>query len=271
MENLIRRADGSARCGACMQTFKVFDHLKNESGDSGGLLVNPQLAQSRGNAASRRNKAGAARIPSLLTREREDGRVEPVLLGADLASDGPRFTEHLQVDPIDMRPRDAGLAQRIATAVPSALAALFALVLGWLIYLQWFEVEAHDLPDNAVLQAAHRYACTLLRCGQASESTIVSRQLLVYSHPQRDNALLVETVIVNLGKRARPFPRLKLEFEDFDGAVVASRIFSPAEYLAGELAGKREIAAQTPVQIELEIVDPGAQAVNYRLDILPAN
>ncbi|MBT8139287.1 MAG: zinc-ribbon and DUF3426 domain-containing protein [Gammaproteobacteria bacterium] len=267
MENLFKSADGNARCGACMKTFKVFDHLKDYGNNAGGLLINPEIA---------RKKIASTEIqdPSLQStlaqRQRGDGRIEPVVLGADQAVDSAQYIDQLQPDPIDMQRRQPQLAGRIANLIPTTCGLVLALLMAGLMLLQWFEISAADLPDNKLLRGAHHYACQLVRCEAAGKQYIVARQLIVYSHPERDDALLVETVIVNLAKRAKPFPRLKLEFHNIDGEAVASRVFKPEDYLAGELAGKRDMPPQTPIQLELPIVDPGAHAVNYALDILPA-
>ena len=47
--------------------------------------------------------------------------------------------------------------------------------------------------------------------------------------------------------------------------LLASRRFKPGEYLGGELAGQAEMPPQTPIHISLDILDPGAKAVNYSL------
>lgn len=267
MENLFKSAEGNARCGACMQTFKVFDHLKDYGASAGGLLVNPELARARQAKLEQAKNSGN---PTHAERERADGRVEPVVLGDDLGIGNGALAANLDLDPIEMGASDTALQARMANWIPTLLGILMAAALAWLMWLQWFEVEAGDLPDNPLLQAAHKTACALVRCG-GNPGQIVSRQLVVYSHPDREEALLVETVIVNLDQRERDFPILKLQFQDLEGNTVASRSFEPAEYLSGELAGKRRMAPQTPVQLALEIVDPGAQAVNYSLELLPAH
>ena len=92
-----------------------------------------------------------------------------------------------------------------------------------------------------------------------------TRNIVVRIHPEVGNALVVDAVIINGADFAQPFPTLELTFKSMDGRLIASRRFQPAEYLAGELAGAQEMVPNTPVKIELEIEDPGAEAVNYFL------
>ena len=64
---------------------------------------------------------------------------------------------------------------------------------------------------------------------------------------------------------AQHFPDLELRFSSVSGALVAGRRFKPEEYLKGELKGAQTMPPSTPVQVSLEIADPGPDAVNYTL------
>ncbi|WP_095101828.1 DUF3426 domain-containing protein [Pseudomonas sp. Irchel 3A5] len=92
-----------------------------------------------------------------------------------------------------------------------------------------------------------------------------SSNLVVRSHPEFKGALVVDAIIYNRASFSQPFPLLELRFADTSGQLIASRRFKPAEYLSGEIAGKEEMPPQTPIHIALDILDPGAKAVNYSL------
>lgn len=92
-----------------------------------------------------------------------------------------------------------------------------------------------------------------------------SSNLVVRSHPEFKGALVVDAIIYNRAPFSQPFPLLELRFADTSGQLIASRRFKPAEYLSGEIAGKEEMPPQTPIHIALDILDPGAKAVNYSL------
>ncbi|MDR6711985.1 putative Zn finger-like uncharacterized protein [Pseudomonas hunanensis] len=94
---------------------------------------------------------------------------------------------------------------------------------------------------------------------------IKSSNLVVRSHPDFKGALIVDAIIYNRAPFAQPFPLLELRFADLNGQLIASRRFKPSEYLSGELAGRGEMPSQTPIHIALDILDPGAKAVNYSL------
>lgn len=96
-------------------------------------------------------------------------------------------------------------------------------------------------------------------------SLIKSSNLVVRSHPDFAGALTLDAMIYNRAPFAQPFPLLEVRFDDMQGNTMARRTFKPGEYLAGELAGTREMPSQIPIHISLDILDPGANAVNYSL------
>lgn len=110
--------------------------------------------------------------------------------------------------------------------------------------------------------------CPSLGCELPSKvdiSLIRSSNLVVRSHPEFSGALVVDAILYNRAPFAQPFPLLEMRFADLGGQLIASRRFKPSEYLAGELAGSSEMPPQTPIHISLDILDPGARAVNYSL------
>jgi predicted Zn finger-like uncharacterized protein len=110
--------------------------------------------------------------------------------------------------------------------------------------------------------------CPQIDCKVPSKvdiSLLKSSNLVVRSHPEFKGALVVDAIIYNRATFSQPFPLLELRFADTSGQLIASRRFKPAEYLSGEIAGKEEMPPQTPIHIALDILDPGAKAVNYSL------
>jgi predicted Zn finger-like uncharacterized protein len=110
--------------------------------------------------------------------------------------------------------------------------------------------------------------CPQIDCKVPSKVDITllkSSNLVVRSHPEFKGALVVDAIIYNRASFSQPFPLLELRFADTNGQLIASRRFKPGEYLSGEMAGKEEMPPQTPIHIALDILDPGAKAVNYSL------
>lgn len=111
--------------------------------------------------------------------------------------------------------------------------------------------------------------CPTIGCSLPSKvdiDQIKSSNLVVRSHPEFSGALVVDAILYNRAPFSQPFPLLEMRFADLNGQLIASRRFKPSEYLAGELAGQAEMPPQTPIHIALDILDPGARAVNYSLN-----
>lgn len=121
-------------------------------------------------------------------------------------------------------------------------------------------------------RSAYTLLCPMLNCKVPSlvdTSQISATNLVVRIHPQAENALMVDAIILNKAPFDQPFPDLKLAFSTVDDIPVTSRRFNPKEYLGGELAGMIHIPPNQPVHITLELVDPGPDAVNYHMSIAP--
>ena len=143
-----------------------------------------------------------------------------------------------------------------------------ALVLSLLLLGQFAWFNLHVLSLNPVLRGSYATMCQLLHCTLpplVNVQAIRSLELVIRSHPNHQDVLQVDTVIINEAGHTQPFPDLQLTFTDINGHVVANRTFTPPEYLAGELAGSLVMPKAQPVRLGLEIIDPGAKAVNYQL------
>ena len=114
----------------------------------------------------------------------------------------------------------------------------------------------------------YEFGCQWLTCElpvYSSIEAIRSDNLVVRSHPQRADALLVNVEFRNTADFPQPFPILILSFNTAANSIVALREFSPAEYLDPGLLPVSLMPVATPVQIRLELIDPGPDAVNYTL------
>lgn len=148
----------------------------------------------------------------------------------------------------------------------SSLSALALLLL--VAQVAWLQFDRLSRQDP--YRSYYQSACDLLGCTlpqRADTRQIRTYNLVVRDHPEEANALLVDAIILNNAGFTQPFPRLLLSFSDMDDNPVASREFTPEEYLRGELAGATMMPRNQPVHLSLEIADPGAHAVNYQLQI----
>lgn len=152
---------------------------------------------------------------------------------------------------------------------------------GWLWYpllligivalpLQYAYFHADILGQDPRWRPALEIVCMATRCTLAPLANldrIATTNLVVRSHPDQAGALRVDATLLNRATFAQPFPHLTLSFENLQGEVVASRSFAPHEYLGGELKGVAVMPIQQPVKLELDILDPGPEAVSYSLSV----
>lgn len=90
---------------------------------------------------------------------------------------------------------------------------------------------------------------------------LVSRDIRL--HPKVDNALLISATFINRASFKQAYPDITITLSDLSGAMVAQRQFKPAEYLGRLNSPFLLMSPGKPVQIALEVVDPGKDAVNF--------
>lgn len=146
-------------------------------------------------------------------------------------------------------------------------ALLVVILLGQFIY-QEFDM----LSENANTRPWLQRACNALGCQLpqiVDIGAVHSDNLLVRSHPEYSNALSVSMTVRNDAGYPQPFPTLNLKFSNVRNEAVAVRSFTPAEYLPEGVSEEMPMPANAPVQVSLEILDPGIEAVNYEVSFSP--
>lgn len=140
------------------------------------------------------------------------------------------------------------------------------LVLGIAGQFLWFNKDS--LSQDARLRPLLDGVCATLRCALpplVNIRAIRSDTLVVRSHGEIANALSVNFQFHNDAMFAQPFPGLTLRFLDTNDTLVAQRNFAPQEYLPEGVADLRFMPPSSPVQVSLDILDPGSRAINYEL------
>ena len=194
---------------------------------------------------------------STLTDELDDLAVPPTAMSSWRADAGDYIAHS------GNRGRRGDGGHRWLWAAASAVAAL--VLAGQLLYFNSLAVGR----DSPLWPLAATF-CNVAGCplqAAVDLNSIASSGLVVRSHPDFSGALLVNAVIVNRAGFPQPFPPLTLTFEDLQGRVLARRTFTPAEYLDGELSAADAMPDGQGVELSLAIVDPGRDAVSFRLQI----
>lgn len=141
-----------------------------------------------------------------------------------------------------------------------------SIVLMLVFILQAIYFSRHDLAKNPAYRPLLTQACEMLGCSINVAYDIDLIEIIgrdVRSHPSAKHALIAGTTLINNAKFSQPYPLLTLTFSDITGTKVAQRRFTPREYLKSGTNIRAGMTPDLPVQVELELVDPGKNAVNF--------
>lgn len=143
---------------------------------------------------------------------------------------------------------------------------LACLLLSAVLAAQFLWQRMPIYSRTADWRPVYEFACRIIACElpvYSEISALRSDNLVVRTHPSAANALTVSLSFRNTARFPQPFPVVILSFNSATNAIIALREFAPSEYLDAELRDLSMMPVMTPVQIEIEVIDPGADAVNY--------
>ena len=143
-------------------------------------------------------------------------------------------------------------------------------VLMMLVFLgQTIYFKHNELGQISSLRPWVEMFCKHASCELSLQVDIGQIELLgqdIRTHPKSKQALLVSATIINNASFTQPYPGLQLSFSDINGVKVATRNFMPKDYLPSKFSRRKGMESNIPIQLELELVDPGKNAVNFEFD-----
>lgn len=116
--------------------------------------------------------------------------------------------------------------------------------------------------------------CEHMHCEVALQFNVKQLDLLgqdIRTHPKVKDALKVSTTIINNASYTQAYPGLQITFSDLNGQKVAMRRFLPKEYLSRKTNIEKGMPSDTPIQVEIELMDPGSKAVNFEFEFFKAS
>ena len=164
-------------------------------------------------------------------------------------------------------PLELGSAQSRRWGATLGLALLTCL-LGAGMAAQYLWRHNAAFSQEPKLRPLFASACQILGCSlepYSDPSSIVSSNLAVRSHPERADAIMVNVEMRNTAPLEQSFPIMVLGFNTANNDLIALREFTPEEYLDSGLRHITQMPVMIPVQIDLALMDPGNDAVNYTL------
>ncbi|MCG8487373.1 MAG: zinc-ribbon and DUF3426 domain-containing protein [Chromatiales bacterium] len=124
----------------------------------------------------------------------------------------------------------------------------------------------HDVGRQLVDVVCTVAGCTPPLRKDREKILITDRSLA--AHPDKDNTLAMRLEVVNTAPFEQPYPKLQLSLFNDMGTLVARRTFSESEYLSSSTDAPQLMPKLKPIEIELELVDPGNQVTGFTFDFL---
>lgn len=229
---------GELVCGVCEKNFNGLD----------------RLADSPAQASAAHGRAQSGQVPRVLP----EGMLDPRERLADGASAGvsaaPQFV----------------LRRTRSQSLPGGRWWLAVAVLGLLLGGQIVLAQRAELAQDAALRPWLQRLCAALSCdlpAYAAPDRIALLNRDVSPHPSVAEALLITASFRNDAVWPQAWPVLELSMADLDGRLVALRRFTVADYL-GQSPERPVLAPGESVLVELEVVDPGNQAIAFEFSFL---
>lgn len=161
--------------------------------------------------------------------------------------------------------RRAGQRKRVALMV-----GVGALSLGLLAQGLWFNpIEAsRSYPQwqEHIERFCAVTGCTLPQRREPALVRVLSRDVRV--HPRYEGALQITATLVNAAPFDQPYPHMSFSLFNVNGQTIATRTFSPAEYLGVPVAPNTLFETGSPLQIGLEVLAPQDVAVSFEFNFL---
>ena len=239
-------AGSQLRCGECQQVYRAVDYLFEDLAAVRSVVETQRAAGSE--AEKVRNRYTPLDIP---------GHEE---LGWEVTAES-RPEERLPST--GWQNRTVSMAD-IGSGV---VVGLMVLLLG----LQWAYFNRDRLAAENGWRSKMERFCEVIHCElpmrvDLARIGIVERD--VRKHPVAEGALLINVAFENQAEFIQPYPLFEVSFTDKAGSPVAMRRFSTAEYLGEGVDTELGMPTQSPVQVVLEVLDPGPEAVSFQFGFL---
>ena len=257
---LIETANHSVRCGSCL---RLFDTVPSATPDS---VSEPLTAA--GQAAALDSALSDSGHPNA---ETSTAAVRTRALSTDyslLSGDGLEPLKTTQLPLIDSAPIEMAAKPMTArygiTKTAASVLTLFLLVVALAAQYLWYNRSLYQHSPR--LYPFFVSSCSLFDCSIPPFVDIAAlrgEELTVVSGSEGGSTLVVSFALYNSARLEQAAPVLILSFNTAAQRSVALREFAPADYLPGPINLGRALGAGERVNIRLELIDPGADAVNY--------
>ncbi|MEN8166197.1 MAG: DUF3426 domain-containing protein [Pseudomonadota bacterium] len=143
---------------------------------------------------------------------------------------------------------------------------LFCLFAVQLIWHNRDLVIQYPVGQQLLTQMSEITGLDLPQRRDTSKITIEHRDLRI--HPDKPNVLIMQLNMINRAAFDQPLPRLRLSLFDKREKLINERTFKPTEYLPGYTQRDGLMHSSEPVNITLELMDPGKDVTGFKFEFL---
>lgn len=281
-------ADGYVRCSVCQE---VFNAGAINASKTDNALNFTALSDDQAESAEMPYQAAAIETSTTPSPDLDDNLVPPPAItdaeavafkrtasNHEAPKDGFDFFDDVANEPLShvvpekykdsYKSNNGNLISNLLWSIGSLL-----LCFSLLAQYAWFNRDQlNQMPQLQVWaeKLCQRIDCKEIRMRNPAKIELVSRN--VYSHPNKENALMIDITMKNQAAFTQPFPVMQIDFSDVRGGQITARRFLPREYLPAEIwqadVSKQLFEAGTHISFSMEIQDPGKQALTYEFDFL---
>jgi predicted Zn finger-like uncharacterized protein len=297
-ETQVNIADGFVRCGICKEVFNAFevanqhihqsDHQESLHDEKNIYMESSTLEQTaldelegtiHENTGHENNVLDIENRPVEEQAVTESINENPINFNEITATDDVQkdafdfFNEDINdspqhVVPDELRGSSASTAQVFSSNILWSIGILLLITSLFAEYI-WF--NRHQLSQIPQLQVWIEKLCQQVNCNNilvrdASKIELITRN--IYSHPNENNALMINITMKNNADFAQPYPIMQIDFSDIRGGTVAARRFLPTEYLQITSKQLRLLQPDASTSFTMEVQDPGKQAKTYEFIFL---
>jgi len=235
----LEMAHGQARCSQCDQVFNALFSLENYVGQSSSEQASQTPMSERDQRFELDREETELVIKNLVE--------QPVSLNEAMYGDKHKSNKNFKP---------------VLWILGILLMLIFILV--QVIYYQRYALLSSTQFQQQILHLCQVLPCDEDRFISLSEIKLIERN--VFTHPTRDDALMITGSFINRAGFTQPLPKLQVSLSDLQGNLIANRHFKAEEYLTDK--SMQRIPSGKAVQFHLEIFDPGTQALTYEFEFV---
>lgn len=248
----LKSANGDVRCGRCFGTFNAIKNLADEP----PATVDDSPAEKPQSVTN-----NDAAIENIVETSPSEAAIE----ASQDSQEEIRQTHSQQlIEEFQWQASTPAGGKQL-------LWSLLSLPLLALLGLQYAYFNVNQLAQNSQYRPALTNLCSLADCEVPlfkSPQQIELAQRDIRAHDKRKNVLVVKAIIINQADVTQAFPIMHLSMQDITGHTMTGRRFLPNEYLVDNTNIDTGIAAKQSQQIQLELIDPGEEAVGFEFEFL---